>query len=305
VQTISQILQNALASSTKTASAPTPQQAPDADVVDMIFDKKASETPAPTSAPVEKKAQIEASDIALAAHGLKLARALEQASELVKEANLVVTATPTGGSISVPAATNNSVPAKYDVPAPTMHGREMPTSEKDPVSRLAPVKNHPSKSAALVLANAKLADAAVLERYNNMEAAATLRKEAAALKAASDGMDEGPSAKGDPAMPTSATSMTGGGPGPSLSNERAINMTRAEARNPTTAEMSQVIRETPKVDPVTKAVVGSSEGVKASAAEFLQVAIKKAMHLAADPNADPEERSKAASLLGVLAKKEG
>jgi hypothetical protein len=114
VQTISQILQNALASSTKTASAPTPQQAPDADVVDMIFDKKASETPAPTSAPVEKKAQIEASDIALAAHGLKLARALEQASELVKEANLVVTATPTGGSISVPAATNNSVPAKYD-----------------------------------------------------------------------------------------------------------------------------------------------------------------------------------------------
>jgi hypothetical protein len=99
--------------------------------------------------------------------------------------------------------------------------------------------------------------------------------------------------------------MTGGGPGPSLSNERAINMTRAEARNPTTAEMSQVIRETPKVDPVTKAVVGSSEGVKASAAEFLQVAIKKAMHLAADPNADPEERSKAASLLGVLAKKEG
>lgn len=298
MQTISQILQNALASSTKTASASVPTVAPEAEIADLVFGSPKEAETANEQPKVASKE--EPSVLSTAAYGLKLARALDQAADLVKEASLTVTATPIPGNTTLPAASNNSVPAKYDVPGQRVTGREMPTSENDPVSSLGPPPG--GKSASLRLASAKLADAEVLERYGQKESAAALRKEASSLQKRAE-MEDGPTASGNPAMPTMATSMTGGGEGPSMSNEKMINITRAEARNPTTAEMRKVISETPKVDPIVAATVGSSEGVKASHA--IRDYVKKAQALIADPNAPAAARNKAASVMGSFTGKAG
>lgn len=286
------------AASVKTASVQVaPAKTPD--VADLIFPKEkvAAEAPAPTPA---TKTASDQNSVGLAAHGMKIAKALGVAADvLLKVAqDPAVTAAADPGAVRVPKATSNSVPSKYEAGGPgALPSGHMPDSEADPVSRLAPLDNTPGKTASLRLVNAKLADAEVLSRYGQKEAAHRLRMEAAVLQKQASDFEDGPSASGNPAVQTMAAGEGGGG-GPSFSNERMISMTRAEARNPTTAEVKKVITEHPKLDPATAAAVGTAEGVKASAAqEFMQEYVKKAEALLTDPSTPDYLRVKAAAAL--------
>lgn len=280
---ISQLIQQTLeAASTKTASV-MPRQTSAPDIVDLVF-PQGETTPQVEAAPA-KTASVEENFPEMAAHGMKIARALGIAADIVQKVaqNPEVTATPIPGPRHDPKASTTSIPASLEVGGSKLDGHALETT--------------PSKQASLRLINAKIADAEVLARYGQKAAAHQLRQEALELKQAS--MDDGPRASGNPALPTMAAGEGGAG-GPNLSNDRLIGITRAEARNPTTAEVRKVIKERPKVDPATAAAVGSAEGVKASAAEFLREYIKKAKLVLQDPAAPEGERQKAAAVVSSM-----
>lgn len=85
-------------------------------------------------------------------------------------------------------------------------------------------------------------------------------------------------------------------------NSGLIGLTRAAARNKSQSEARQFFSEPAKLDNAVKAHVGKTDGLKTSSArtEAARAYLRKVASKATDPNATPEERVKAASLIDAV-----
>lgn len=164
-----------------------------------------------------------------------------------------------------------------------------------------------NKEASLRLVRAKQAEAETLRRMGQEETARALEAQAEHIhqKVAQD-----PSSP-QPKLPSGgtggirpSTELPAGTPSRAPSNEKAISMTRAQARNKTQAEAAQYFSERPKKDNAASHF-SHTEGLKISSDRkaALQAYLTKAASLANDPSAPAAERARAEQILATVEQK--
>lgn len=269
----------------------------------------------PAAATPKGEAKVASEDILTdASYAMKLASALDTAAGVIVELNAKVAdggdaASPVVSQaehqvpLTVPKAQNNSLTAAV---ASHGGGPQGPQGElqtnKEEFTTPDWTKN---KEAAARIINAKVAQAEQLEAVGQLEAAQMLLKEASAL-------NDSIKVAGDPSSPQASLPANSGGgvdltvdPGvPSQIGDNAslISMTRAGARDKSQREAHEFMSEAPKKDNAVAAHVGKTDGLKLSSEQMgaARSYLKKIASKATDPNASPEERQKAASLIDAV-----
>jgi hypothetical protein len=243
------------------------------------------------------KASSESEILDLAAYAEKVASALDRAAVVVtKLAN-----SPLSAPGPVVSAAGHDGPSAHPKPVTTAHKYlERPTPSEDTQDNPNGVKTNKdvytdpdwtkNKEAALRLVQAKVASAEQFHRMGQFEAATQLLEEAQKIKLAAD--PSSPQAKlpghsDSFKIPTELSGYSHKAP----DNAGAIAITKAQARNPTTAEAKERLMESPKVDNAVAAHLKTTTGVKTSAAEVLREKKAGIMDAQAEMNRATRESS--------------
>ncbi len=165
-------------------------------------------------------------------------------------------------------------------------------------------KNHPAKTAADArVIEGKMAQAQVLRSLGQKTAADALEAEAKKL-AAGNGMDgPAPTGGGSPSPKASDLVVAPGTGSHFPDNKGVANLTKGQARDRNTRDISQYFSQPPHKDPAVAANNISDVGLKLSAderAQAVEAYINKLAAVAQDANSSVQDREKASSILRSL-----
>jgi hypothetical protein len=243
--------------------------------------KQASTEPPPADKPTTKKASREVLDDA--AYGMKLAQALEMGAALVHKL-------ATHGPVDAPGpqvSESGFQDAKTQSPKATANVSDKVTGPTTDAGTLpTTIADHTGKTAAdIALAKAKKAQDEVLARMG--KTAADPSSPQAKLPAHSDAFKLSTEPGESRFVPDNAA---------------LINMTKGQAKDRTVSQVTQHISERPKKDNAVAAHTLRTDGQKISSVDptLARAYLEKAASVSADPNADPKERVKAASILQAV-----
>jgi hypothetical protein len=193
--------------------------------------------------------------------------------------------------ITGPATTAGNLPTNIADHTGNLDGQQPPNN----TGKTAGIAR--SKEASARLLRAKQAQAEMLLRLGQTKAAEELLQQ---VKAAQDPSSPGPEL---PAQSESFRLDTEPGPSTQIpENSGLISMTKAEAKDRSVRTATEYMTEPPKVDNAVAAHALATTGQKVSSVDpaVARAYLERAIKVASDPNADPRERVKAASIVSAI-----
>lgn len=271
---------NSATSNIKVASAADAQSTEPAgdDFLDSLLGNSEAKPSTPEAPPAAAKTASASEVLDLAVYAEKVATALDRAAVVVTKLASAGTVFSTPGPVI--SAAGHDGPSQHPKPVTTAHKYlEAPTPSENTMDNPNGLKTNKdvytdpdwtkNKEAALRMVRAKIASAEQFQRLGQLDVSAQLLAEAEAIKTAAD--PSSPQAK-LPAhsdsfkIPTELTGHKSQVP----DNAAAIALTKAQARNSTTAEAGERLLESPKTDNAVAANLKTTTGLKTSAAEILR-----------------------------------